>query len=73
MSEWLKLDASKASVLERVPQVRILLLPRDFGEVRERFKRRAWRACVPKGTQGSNPCLSAINFTHHNSSHINKL
>ena len=29
------------------------------GEVRERLKRHAWKACNPQGFQGSNPCLSA--------------
>ena len=29
-----------------------------MGEVRERLKRHAWKACEPKGFQGSNPCLS---------------
>ena len=32
----------------------------EIGEVTERSKVHAWKACVPqKGTQGSNPCLSA--------------
>ena len=30
------------------------------GEVRERLKRHAWKACVLNGTLGSNPSLSAI-------------
>ena len=29
------------------------------GEVSEWFKEHAWKACVPKGTAGSNPVLSA--------------
>jgi hypothetical protein len=37
---------------------------RDFargsGEMAERLKAHAWKACVPKGTVGSNPTLSAI-------------
>ena len=30
-----------------------------FGEMAEWLKAHAWKACVPQGTQGSNPCLSA--------------
>jgi hypothetical protein len=30
------------------------------GEMRERLNRHAWKACVPNGTLGSNPSLSAI-------------
>ena len=30
------------------------------GEMAERLKAHAWKACVPKGTVGSNPTLSAI-------------
>ena len=33
-----------------------------YGEVTERLKVYAWKAYVLKGTQGSNPCLSAISF-----------
>ena len=29
------------------------------GEMAERLKAHAWKACVPKGTVGSNPTLSA--------------
>ena len=29
------------------------------GEVREWLNRHDWKSCVPQGTQGSNPCLSA--------------
>ena len=33
----------------------------SFGEVAERLKAHAWKACVPqKGTEGSNPSLSAL-------------
>jgi hypothetical protein len=32
--------------------------------VSEWFKEHAWKACVPKGTGGSNPFLSAIRDTH---------
>jgi hypothetical protein len=31
-----------------------------LGEMAEWLKAHAWKACVPQGTQGSNPCLSAI-------------
>ena len=31
------------------------------GEVSEWSKEHAWKACVPQGTEGSNPSLSAIN------------
>ena len=27
----------------------------------EWLKAHAWKACIPQGIQGSNPCLSAIN------------
>ena len=30
------------------------------GEMAERLKAHAWKACVPRGTEGSNPSLSAI-------------
>ena len=32
------------------------------GEVTERLKVLAWKACVVQATEGSNPSLSAINF-----------
>jgi hypothetical protein len=28
----------------------------------EWLKAHAWKACIPQGIQGSNPCLSAISF-----------
>jgi hypothetical protein len=28
----------------------------------EWLKAHAWKACIPQGIQGSNPCLSAITF-----------
>ena len=32
-----------------------------FGELAERFKAHAWKACIPqKGIKGSNPLLSAL-------------
>ena len=34
--------------------------PLTRGEVREWLNRHDWKSCVPQGTQGSNPCLSAI-------------
>jgi hypothetical protein len=33
------------------------------GEMAEWLKAHAWKACIPQGIQGSNPCLSAITFT----------
>jgi hypothetical protein len=30
------------------------------GEMAEWLKAHAWKACIPQGIQGSNPCLSAI-------------
>ena len=32
----------------------------DCGEMAEWLKAHAWKACIPQGIQGSNPCLSAI-------------
>ena len=32
------------------------------GEMAEWLKAHAWKACIPQGIQGSNPCLSAIYF-----------
>jgi hypothetical protein len=29
------------------------------GEMAEWLKAHAWKACIPQGIQGSNPCLSA--------------
>ena len=34
--------------------------------MRERLKRRAWKARNPQGFQGSNPCLSAITYDRKN-------
>ncbi len=31
----------------------------------EWLKAHAWKACIPQGIQGSNPCLSAITFRHY--------
>jgi hypothetical protein len=31
----------------------------DRGEMAEWLKAHAWKACIPQGIQGSNPCLSA--------------
>ena len=36
------------------------------GEMAEWLKAHAWKACIPQGIQGSNPCLSA----KHSSSDI---
>jgi hypothetical protein len=36
-------------------------LPSDLcGQMAEWLKAHAWKACIPQGIQGSNPCLSAI-------------
>jgi hypothetical protein len=35
---------------------------RYCGEMAEWLKAHAWKACIPQGIQGSNPCLSAITF-----------
>jgi hypothetical protein len=35
---------------------------RNRGEMAEWLKAHAWKACIPQGIQGSNPCLSATNF-----------
>ena len=32
----------------------------EAGEMAEWLKAHAWKACLPQGNQGSNPCLSAI-------------
>ena len=39
-----------------------------YGEVQEWLNWHAWNACVPQGTQGSNPCLSAIEKRRVNNS-----
>ena len=31
-----------------------------FGEVSEWLKEHAWKVCIPKGIEGSNPSLTAI-------------
>ena len=36
------------------------------GEMAEWLKAHAWKACIPQGIQGSNPCLSAISFKSKN-------
>jgi hypothetical protein len=36
--------------------------PLHCGEMAEWLKAHAWKACIPQGIQGSNPCLSAISF-----------
>ena len=36
--------------------------PLKCGEMAEWLKAHAWKACIPQGIQGSNPCLSAITF-----------
>ena len=35
-------------------------VPAPSGEMAEWLKAHAWKACIPQGIQGSNPCLSAI-------------
>jgi hypothetical protein len=37
----------------------------DRGEMAEWLKAHAWKACIPQGIQGSNPCLSAIPLFHN--------
>ena len=37
----------------------------NCGEMAEWLKAHAWKACIPQGIQGSNPCLSAINYCPH--------
>jgi hypothetical protein len=37
-------------------------LPVSPGEMAEWLKAHAWKACVPQGTVGSNPTLSAIHL-----------
>jgi hypothetical protein len=32
------------------------------GEMAEWLKAHAWKACIPQGIQGSNPCLSATDL-----------
>ncbi len=34
----------------------------QFGELRERSNRHDWKSCVPRGTLGSNPRLSALSI-----------
>ncbi len=51
----LRHSTSPASVLQSESQVRA-------GEMAEWLKAHAWKACIPQGIQGSNPCLSAITF-----------
>jgi hypothetical protein len=38
----------------------------DRGEMAEWLKAHAWKACIPQGIQGSNPCLSAIHIKINN-------
>ena len=40
------------------------------GEMAEWLKAHAWKACVPQGTVGSNPTLSAISFRINNLIHL---
>ncbi len=40
--------------------------PYYCGEMAEWLKAHAWKACIPQGIQGSNPCLSAIIFPIQN-------
>ncbi len=43
-----------------------LQLPSIFGWVTEWSIVHAWKACVPKGTEGSNPSPSATDWTRFN-------
>ena len=70
MAEWLKALDSKSSVRVSVPGVRIPVSPphcidwtADIGEVTEWTKVHDWKSCVGQLTEGSNPSLSAIDFT----------
>ncbi len=45
------------------PRIPFVALPRERGEVSERPKEHAWKACVSYGTEGSNPSLSATRET----------
>jgi hypothetical protein len=47
-------------VLERVVNVLVSESWLSAGEMAEWLKAHAWKACIPQGIQGSNPCLSAI-------------
>ena len=69
MPEWLKGTASKVVVGVSSPGVRIPLSPHGFsldfslkGEMSERLKEHAWKACVAQVTGGSNPPLSEDGF-----------
>ena len=61
MAEWTKALDSKSSVRESVPWVRIPPFPfvLNSGEMAERLKAHAWKACLAKTNVGSNPTLSA--------------
>src|ERR1700722_9340153 len=52
----------KASVRQRQASncVRFKKAHKCCGEMAEWLKAHAWKACIPQGIQGSNPCLSAI-------------
>ena len=41
--------------------------PHYRGEMAEWLKAHAWKACIPQGIQGSNPCLSATSQSNLNS------
>src|ERR1700743_554491 len=59
-------DATGSSCLPKlhvVPSVKFLRKVCSTpcsGEMAEWLKAHAWKACIPQGIQGSNPCLSAI-------------
>jgi hypothetical protein len=35
----------------------------QLGEVSEWLKEHAWKVCIPQGIEGSNPSLTATNFS----------
>ena len=42
--------------------VSAVIVEPQYGEMAEWLKAHAWKACIPQGIQGSNPCLSATSF-----------
>ena len=53
--------ADKKIILTFAPPLRKTILKRNFGEVAEWSIAAVLKTVVPRGTRGSNPCLSAIN------------
>ena len=48
--------------MQAAPQPAISLVGLNSGEVSERLKEHAWKACIRQRIEGSNPSLSAIVF-----------